>query len=407
MHMLIRVGLLLCGISFLAATPMAFPQSQATSTRPEGWQGPWPGDWQGAKPAPQKEDISPGPQGSSPSGKQVMEIPPHPQGMTEPPRQQAAIPPRAQPEESRPQQLITVTVTDQEGRYVDDLRPEDFIIYEDDEPQRLSYFNKGSKEPLSMGILVDTSGSMVGKIDRARFALRRLIASVQPRDEVFVGVFNTRPVLLQDFTDSRLLLTHAVDSLRPMGGTALYDAILEGIHHVKQGRNQKKTLIVISDGEDLNSLSTLEQAVDTARRSGVVVYAIGIGAARGGAAAGGGFSLGPFQMGRGGFSQEYMDERTLREITEQTGGKLSTMSTNDVLANESALNDALETISRELRLQYSLGYTPTRRGSHYRNTRVAVRRPDADKLTVRTQKGYASDSQEQTARRSERRIQQW
>jgi Ca-activated chloride channel family protein len=248
---------------------------------------------------------------------------------------------------------------------------------------------------------------MVGKIDRARFALRRLIESVRPRDEVFVGEFNTRPVLLQDFTDSRLLLTQAVTSLRPVGGTALYDAMIEGLRHVKQGRNQKKALIVISDGEDLNSFGTLEQAVNTARRSGVVVYAIGIGVARSGAATGGGFSLGPFQLGRGGFSQDHMDERTLREITEQTGGKLSTMSTHDVLANESALNDAMETISRELRLQYSLGYTPTRSGAHYRNTRVAVRRPDADELTVRTQKGYASDSREQTARRSEQRIQQW
>lgn len=407
MRMLIRIGLLLCVVSLFLATPLAFSQSRATSTRPDGWQGPWPGDQQGATPAPQKDGIAPGPQGSSPSGKQVMEIPPRPQGMPEPPRQQAAIPPRAQFGEARPQRLLTVTVTDQEGRYVNDLRPEDFIIYEDDEPQRLSYFNKGAKEPLSMGILVDTSGSMVGKIERARFALRRLIEAVRLRDEVFIASFNTRPELLQDFTDSRLLLTQAVASLRPLGGTALYDAIIEGLRHVRQGRNQKKALIIISDGEDLNSVSTLEAVVETARRSGVVIYAIGIGATRGGAAPGGGFRLGPFQIGRGGFSQDYMDERTLREITEQAGGRLTTMSTNDVLANESALDDALDTISRELRLQYSLGYTPTRSGSHYRQTRVAIRRPDADTLTVRTQKGYASDAREQTARQSERRIQRW
>lgn len=407
MRKLIRVGVLLCGLSFLATTSMAFSQSRVPSTRPDGWQGSWPGDWQGDHPASQQESPTPGPQSPSPSGKQVMEIPPRSQSLPEPPRQQAAIPPPVQSEARRPQQLLTVTVTDQGGRYVDDLRPEDFVIYEDDEPQRLTYFNRGSKEPLSMGILVDTSGSMVRKIDRARFALRRLIESVRSRDEIFLGAFNTQPMLLQDFTDSRLLLTRAVASLRPAGGTALYDAILEGLRHIKYGQNQKKALIVISDGEDLNSFGTLEQVIDTARRSGVVIYAIGIGSTRGSSASRASLQFGPFILGGGGFSHDYMDERTLRETTEQTGGKLFTMSAHDVLDNDSVLDNAMATISRELRLQYSLGYTPTRSGSHYRRTRVAVRRPDAENLTVRTQQGYASDSQEQTARRSERRIQRW
>lgn len=390
MRTCIRVGLLLLGFSVFTVPLIAFSQSHTTSSRPKGWQGPWPDDWQGEKPAPQSESIPPGSQRTTPSGKQVLEIPSHPQSPPELPRQQAEIPRRPQREEVRPDQLITVTVTDPQGRYVAGLQPEDFEVYEDEEPQKVTYFNTGEKEPLSMGILIDTSGSMQTKIDRARFALRRLIEAIRPRDEVFLEAFSTRPRLLQDFTDSRMLLTRAIVLLRPNGGTALYDAILEGLLHIRQGRNAKKTLVIISDGDDTNSYNSLEEATSAARRAGVLVYSIGITDRNGG----GGLQIGPFSLGVGSGMGGGFGDRILREITTATGGTLFLMNENDVLDNEPVLDNAIQTISRELRSQYSLGYSPTRSGSHYRRVRVEARAKGANRLTVRTQEGYALDGQE-------------
>lgn len=398
MRMRIRVGLLLFGFIVFMLSSVSLAQNRESS-RPEGWQGPWPGDWQGPKPGPQGGSTPPGSQRSTPSGKQVMEIPPRSQPPLSPPRQQADIPPRPQPEDLQSTQFLTATVTDQQGRYVPGLQPEDFEVYEDDEPQKITYFNTGEKEPFSMGILIDTSGSMQTKIDRARFALRRLIDAIRPRDEVFIEAFNSRPYLLQDFTDSRLLLTRAVSSLRPMGGTALYDAILEGLLHVKQGRHPKKTLFIISDGEDENSYNSLGHVIEAARRTGVLIYAIGISG--GGFGFGGpGLQIGPFTLGGGGggrFGGERGD-RILREATEQTGGSLFSMKEGDILSNEPVLDDAMAAIAKELRSQYTLGYRPRRSGSQYRKVRVEARRARGEQLEVRTQKGYATDTEDQFAR---------
>ncbi|MBI3300568.1 MAG: VWA domain-containing protein [Deltaproteobacteria bacterium] len=384
MRTIIRAGLLMAVLLTLAGATGVFAQGGAP--QPDGWQGP--------RPTPQQGTLTPGPQRSIPSGKQVLEIPSRPQRSLEPPRQQAVIPPRPQPETPRPTQLVTVTVTDPKGRYVSGLEREDFVVYEDDVPQDITYFNTGENEPVSLGLIVDTSGSMFSKIDRARLALRRLVETIRPQDEVFIEAFNHQPMLLQDFTDSRMLLAQAVSSLRPAGGTALYDALLDGLRRVKSGRHQKKALIVISDGVDTASLSSLNQTVTAARRSGVLIYAIGIGNPSGGFGAGGArITIGPFILGGGGggMFDEQIDDRTLHEISDQAGGKLFVLSTADVVGNASVLDTATQTISHELRQQYSLGYTSSRGGTRYRSVRVETRRADADNLVVRAQKGYAAE----------------
>jgi Ca-activated chloride channel family protein len=289
--------------------------------------------------------------------------------------------------------LVTVTVTDPQGRYVAGLKREDFVVYEDGVPQDITYFNTGENEPVSMGLIVDVSGSMLSKIDRARLALRRLLDTIHPQDEVFLEAFNHQPFLLQDFTDSRLLLAQAISALHAVGGTALYDAMLDGLHHVKRGRHQKKALVIISDGLDTASLSSLNQVVNAARRSGVLVYAIGIGNPNGGFGMGGArITIGPFIIGGGGGGfDEQIDTRTLEEASDATGGKLFVLNTADVVRNASVLENATETISRELRSQYSLGYTSSLRGGHYHSVRVETRRAGAENLAVRTQKGYATD----------------
>lgn len=401
----ICVGLLLLGFFFLASALDICAQDK--EQRPEGWQGPWSGDRQGIEPAPQKELPPPTPQPLIPSGKQVLEIPSHPQSLQEPPSQQANRPPQPQANGPRPNQLVTVTVTDQHGRYVADLQREDFILYEDDIPQSITYFNTGEREPISLGILVDVSISMQRKIDHASFALRHLVTTTHAGDEIFVKAFAGRPVMLQDFTDSRPVLLATLPSLQHelqrQGevcsleraermpeihcGTSLYNAIIDGLQRVKKGGRQKKALIVISDGMDTRSSHTLEETIQTAQRSGVLIYAIGIGQVR---AASSSF----FEKMLG----ENIDIPTLTQTSESTGGRLFTMTTEDVLGNADALNVAARTISRELRSQYSLGYAPVKPGSQYRNLRVETRPQAGDELTVRAPRGYAVDARESEAK---------
>jgi Ca-activated chloride channel homolog len=359
---------------------------------PEVWaQGgvPQPDGWQGPRPAPQQSTPTPVPQRLPPAGKQVLEIPPRPQQrVPEGAQQQGAIPPRPQTETARPTHLITVTVVDPQGTYVSGLRREDFLLYEDSVPQDITYFNTGQDEPVSLGLVVDTTGSMHSKIDHARQALRRFVDAIHPQDEVFIEAFNTQPMLLQDFTDSRLLLGYAISRLQPAGQTALYDAILDGLRRVRQGRYQKKALIVLTDGLDNASLASLRQTTEAAHRAGVLIYTIGIGNPHAHFSPGvAGLSFGPFSVVGGG-DDDRIDARTLQELSEETGAKLFVLDTADVISNTDVLDTAVQTISRELRQQYSLGYTSSGGGNRYRSVRVETRHGD---LVVRAQKGYATE----------------
>jgi VWFA-related protein len=158
--------------------------------------------------------------------------------------------------------------------------------------------------------------------------------------------------------------------------------MLDGLRRAKRGGRQKKALIVISDGMDNRSSNTLEETVQTAQRSGVLIYAIGIGQVEQSSS-----FLGKMIGGD-------LDIPTLTRTSESTGGRLFTMTTEDVVSNTDALNVATQTISRELRSQYSLGYAPLKPGSHYRNLRVEARSKDDTQLTIRAPQGYAADSRE-------------
>ncbi len=324
-----------------------------------------------------------------PPAKQQATIPPAPQ--------QSTLPPTAQGASTRPSQLLTVTVTDRDGRYVTDLRPEDFVVYEEDLPQSLTYFNTGQNEPISLGLIVDTSGSMLRKIGRARQALRLLADTIQSRDEVFLEAFNSTPILLQDFTDSRALVLQATAQLQPDGHTALYDAILDGLRRVQKGRYQKKALVVLTDGVDTSSRASLGEVQAAIRGTSVLVYTIGIGnpnnvefrggrpmaliGPMGGAIGGHGPPMVP---SAGQLVDEAVDARTLQAISEETGAKHFLLNTADVLGNGATLEMAANTIVAELRQQYSLGYRSPLKGNVHRDIRVEMRRAD---VIVRTQKG--------------------
>lgn len=384
-------------------------KAQERTGPPDGWQGPWP--------IPQQSTPKPAPQSPYPSGTQVMEIPPQIQQSLPPSaRQQLEIPSRVQSDTPRPTQLLTVTVTDPQGRYVPGLQPEDFFVYEEDRPQRITYFSTGQEEPVSLGFLVDVSGSMANKIERARHALRRFFATIRPHDEIFLEAFNERVAMVQDFTDSRILLDQGTSLLEPMGDTALYDAMIDGLRHIKKGRRQKRALVLLTDGLDTASIASMQETVHAVRRSGVTVYTIGIGnpsqrARRMGSPSqqpfpgggiyfpgsrwpgiglpGGGFpgmGLPPSpRMGRrsGGFN-DAVDVQVLQTFSDETGGRRFLLHTADVLGNDAVLDRATQTISEELRQQYTIGYNSPLRGDVYRGVRVEVQRPD---LSVRTQKG--------------------
>ena len=344
--------------------------------------------WQGKRPTPaEQRPLSPAPQRPAPSGKQVLEIPVQPQRPSlPPPSQQASLPPRPQPLRPRPKQLVTVTVTDQNGGYIPGLQPGDFVVYEGDIRQEITYFNTGENEPISLGLIVDSSGSMQNKIGHARHALRRFIHSIKPQDEVFLAGFNAQPFLVQDFTDSRVLLAQGMGLLRPRGGTSLYDAILTGLRRIHRGKHRKRALIVMTDGMDTASLSSLPQTINVSRRSGVLIYTIGIGNPRHRYARGGsGFAIGPFGVVVGG-RDDRVDSKTLQRLSNETGGRHFLLNTRDVVSSKTVLDTATQTISQELRSQYSIGYASSAGGTQYRSVRVESTRPD---VVVRTQKGYA------------------
>lgn len=379
-HLLITLLLLLTDGSRVYA--------QESSRPADGWQGPRPAPQAPIpNPAPQSPPAIPVPQQLGPTGKQVLEIPSRPQPpIPVPSQQQASLPPQPQPASVRPSQLLTVTVTDREGRYIPDLRPEDFIVYEEDLPQTVTYFNTGQDEPVSLGLLVDMSASMQNKLGRARQALHRLADTIQPQDEIFLEAFNQQPFVLQDFTDSRALVLQATAKLQPAGDTALYDAVLDGLRRIKQGHRQKKALVVMTDGLDTASHASLAELTAAIHGAGVLVYTIGIGNPAGGLRPlGPGAGMSPF-LGAPGrvVVDEAVDSRMLSALSEETGAKHFLLNTGDVVGSGAILEAAAQTIATELRRQYSLGYRSPLKGNLYRDVRVEARRTG---VVVRTQKG--------------------
>jgi VWFA-related protein len=172
---------------------------------------------------------------------------------------------------------VTVTVTDANGRFVPGLTRDDFVVYEDGKPQAIQQFD-ADRVPVSLGIALDTSGSMAGeKIQAAQAALNRFLFDLLGKnDEVFLYRFDSRPELIQGWTSDRGAVSRALGTADARGGTALYDTVAEAIPLAQKGAERKKALVVISDGEDQNSHVQLRDAQQLIRESEVLVYAIAI-----------------------------------------------------------------------------------------------------------------------------------
>jgi VWFA-related protein len=172
---------------------------------------------------------------------------------------------------------VTATVTDENGHFVAGLQKADFVVFEDDQPMEITHFS-AERVPVSLGIVVDTSGSMDGrKIIAARQALNRFLSTLLgPDDEVFLYRFDNAPHLVAGWTTDRRQISDELRTM-PMGGaTALYDAVAAALPLLESGRHRKKALLVISDGNDTSSRLDLPTVKGLIRESEALVYAIGI-----------------------------------------------------------------------------------------------------------------------------------
>ena len=275
---------------------------------------------------------------------------------------------------------VTVTVTEPSGTYVTGLQKDDFKLYMDGQQRPIEFFRQDLNTPVSVGILVDTSGSMTPKIPQARAAITQFLRDLNDKDDVFLFAFSSHPFLLQPFTVNHDLVMRRLALLHAYGQTALFDVIMQGLQMVQRGHYDKKALLVVTDGMDNTSASTVNDVVAQARRMGVLVYSIGIGDPNGGAG-GGSISIGPFVIG--GDDMEHVDAETLHTLSTESGAKTYIIRE---AGDGEALRRACENISLELREQYTVGFlAPDPSAGGYRSLKVDVPgKPGAD---VRVRKG--------------------
>jgi Ca-activated chloride channel family protein len=274
---------------------------------------------------------------------------------------------------------VTVTIVDQRGRYVTGLQKNDFKLYIDGQQRPIEFFRQDLNTPVSVGILVDTSGSMEPKLAQARAAITEFVDDLNPRDDVFLFAFSSQPFLLQPFTTDHQAVIGRLNLLYAQGETAIFDTIIDGLLMVRHGRWDKKALLVVTDGQDNASAESLERVIGLARQQGVLIYSIGIGNSNIAPTAGLG-PLSPLGLGFMGENDE-VDARTLETLSNETGAKTYMLRT---IGDGRAMRDDCAAISRELREQYTLGFVapdPTRSG--YRDVRVAVPNRPYDNVRVR------------------------
>ena len=172
---------------------------------------------------------------------------------------------------------VTATVSDDSGRFVSGLEKDDFTVYDDGVRQEVTYFSN-DRVPVSLGILLDVSGSMTSdKLATAKAAINRFIFDLLGKDdELFFMEFANHPRLTQQWTRDRRMISRAVDRAYASGGTAMYDAIADAIPFASAGENRKKAILVISDGNDSNSNTSVGELRQLIRESEVMVYALGV-----------------------------------------------------------------------------------------------------------------------------------
>ena len=260
---------------------------------------------------------------------------------------------------------ITATVTDRDGHPVTGLEREAFEVYEDGVLQTITQFTR-ERVPIGLGVLLDSSDSMYGKrMDDARAAVNRfLFELLDSADEFFLMAFNHRPRVLTGWTREHGDVRRALAGLRPSGGTAIYDAIVDALPLIDTRTRQRAAILIISDGADTASTATLRELRPALRRSDTFVYAIAIDSP----------DRQPINT--------RVNPAALREITAESGGR------TEIVQNSAQLDEAAARIADELNDQYVLGYTSSHGADgQYHSLRVRV--PGSDDR-VRARNGYVA-----------------
>jgi len=271
---------------------------------------------------------------------------------------------------------LNVTVTDGTQKYITDLAQEDFQVFEDGVKQEVTFFNK-TNLPIALAVLLDTSASMETKLATAQEAAIGFAKKLRAQDLAEVIDFDSRVVVLQNFSNSLPELEQAIRKTSAGGSTSMYNAIYIALKDLKKvvAKNteeiRRQAIIVLSDGEDTSSLLPFEEVLDLAKRSETAIYAIGLRTPDG-----------PGSTTKGFKEAEFV----LRQFAQETGGRSFFPSQTADLAG------IYGQISDELSSQYTVGYTsrnPRRDGS-WRRVVVRTTRPN---LTARTKLGYFAPTQ--------------
>ena len=266
---------------------------------------------------------------------------------------------------------LNVTVTDQTQKYVVDLSQDDFQVYEDGVKQDVTLFNR-TNLPIALALLVDTSASMETRLPIAQEAAIGFARKLRPQDLAEIIDFDSRVIVLQNFTNKASDLETAIRKTSAGGSTSMYNAIYIALKDLKKAvatnsdEIRRQAIVVLSDGEDTSSLLPFEEVLDLAKRSETAIYAIGLRASESSSSASKGFKEAEF---------------VLRQLAQETGGR-------SFFPNQIAdLNGIYGQISEELSSQYTVGYTsknPKRDGA-WRRVVVRVNRPAS---TARAKLGY-------------------
>ena len=324
---------------------------------------------------------------------------------------------------------LVVTVTDANGKLVSDLTADDFTIYEDGAAQKIVHFTQDRDVPVNVGILLDTSGSMSGKMASATEAINQFLQNIHKDDDIFLMTFSNGVDVAQDFTSDRKKLARALASLRIGGGTQLYDGLEKALSKLEKGKHDKKAILLLSDGVVGSNKARIAALEDRIHASEALIYALGTGQATYADPSehvsfelptssppanrrnrGGGNTVGrgtpppqpPQSPPRGGpppiVSQNPsrlnpvngVDMNVLTQVAESSGGQAYPLSKIFLEGESSEIHKILTSIADELRSQYTLGYYPPSRGDiRFHEVRVQTKAGH----TVRARKGYLDPAQ--------------
>jgi Ca-activated chloride channel homolog len=281
-------------------------------------------------------------------------------------------PPEPRPQEADERPLVvtsdlvtlTVTVTDGEGRHVTGLDRSTFAVYDNKEPQEISFFSDADA-PASVAVVFDVSGSMSeGKIERAREALARFVETSHPMDEFYLIGFNSSAQLLLEKTRDADAVAAKLTYVEPRGNTALYDAVYLGLEKLARGAHRRRVLLLISDGEDNRSRYSFGDVRRSLEESDVIIYGVGIGTV---------------------YSRASTGRETLEKLSAASGGRAF------FPGGGAEVSEAFERIALELRHQYLISYKPSNlagRGEWHRVKVKVTAPPGQRRVRVRSREGY-------------------